>query len=126
MAKKMTFNQASKVAGQIYGSILARDSDPEGFDWCVDNLTNGNFSVREIIKEMCRSDEYREKMLMNDTPNEIARKWRKKFLGETVPNREAIKDLAIGLLENDWRDVIDGLLDSDEYIAKHGDDGIPR
>lgn len=126
MAKKMTFNQASKIAGQLYGSLLMRDSDPEGFDWCVDNLSNGDMSVREIIKEICKSEEYREKLLMNDTPNEIARKWRKKFLGESTPNKEAIKRTAIALLENDWRDAVDELFDSDEYIAKHGDDGLPR
>lgn len=126
MAKKLTFNQATRIAGQLYGSILQRNSDQEGFEWCVDNLTNGTLTVREIIKELCKSEEYREKFLMNDTPNEIARKFRKKFFGEANPAPEDVKDTAVLILEMDWRDAIDQLLDSPEYDAKYGDDGIPR
>lgn len=126
MAKKMTFNQACKIAGQLYGSLLQRDSDQAGFDWCVENLTNGTLSVRGLIKAICKSEEYREKFLMNEAPNEVAKKWRKKFLGEATPNKEAIKRMAVSLLESDWRVMMDALFDSEEYLAKHGEDGVPR
>ncbi|CAL1240541.1 phycobilisome rod-core linker polypeptide [Candidatus Methylocalor cossyra] len=126
MAKKLSFNVATRVAGQLYGNILQRNADPAGFDWCVEVLTNGTLSVREIVKVLCKSDEYREKFLMNDTPNEIARKFRKKFFGEANPRPEDIKETALLFLEMNWRDAMDQLLDSPEYYAKYGDDGIPR
>jgi hypothetical protein len=126
MAKKLSFNQACKVAGQIYGSILQRNSDQEGFDWCVENLTNGTLSARDIVREFLKSDEYREKFIMNDTPNEVARKIRKKLLGEPNPSPEDIKETAVMFLEYDWRDAIDHLIDSYEYDEKYGDDGVPR
>ena len=126
MAKKLSYNLAYKVAGQLYGSILQRDSDPEGFDWCVNNLSNGALSAREVVRELSKSEEFREKFLMNDTPNEIARKLRKKFLGEINPAPKDIKETAVMLLEYDWRDAIDQLIDSDGYNEKYGDDGVPR
>lgn len=107
MAKKMSFPLASKIAGQLYGSILQRDSDREGYDWCVENLMGGTLSVRDIVRELCKSEEYREKFLMNDTPNEVARKFRKKFFGEANPTPESIKETAVLFLECDWRDAID-------------------
>jgi hypothetical protein len=126
MAKKLTYNMACKVAGQLYGSILQRNSDPEGFGWCVENLAAGTLSVRDIVRELCKSEEFREKFLMNDSPNEIARKLRKKLLGELNPSAEDIKETAVLLLEYDWRDVIDHLIDSYEYEQKHGNDVVPR
>jgi hypothetical protein len=126
MAKKLTYNMACKVAGQLYGSILQRNSDPEGFDWCVENLAAGTLSVRDIVRELCKSEEFREKFLMNDSPNEIARKLRKKLLGELNPSAEDIKETAVLLLEYDWRDAIDHLIDSYEYEQKHGNDVVPR
>jgi hypothetical protein len=126
MAKKLTYNMACKVAGQLYGSILQRNSDPEGFGWCVENLAAGTLSVRDIVRELCKSEEFREKFLMNDSPNEIARKLRKKLLGELNPSAEDIKETAVLLLEYDWRDAIDHLIDSYEYEQKHGNDVVPR
>lgn len=124
--KKYPFNTACKFAGDIYGSILQRDSDKAGFDWCVDSLTNGTVSVRDIVKELCTSDEFREKYLMNDSPNEMARKFRQRFLGEAKPKPEDIKSTAISFLEHDWRKAMRDLLDSPGYTAKYGDDKVPR
>jgi phycocyanin-associated rod linker protein len=126
MAKKMAFNQACKVAGQLYGSILQRNADEEGFNWSVDNLTNGNLSVREMVKELCKSEEFREKFMMNETPNELAKKLRKRLLGESNPQPDDVKETAVSFLENDWRYVIDDLVESHQYGAKFGEDGVPR
>lgn len=125
MAKKFSFSQASRIAGQLYGAVLQRNSDQEGFDWCVENLTNGSLTVRDIVRNLCKSEEYREKFLMNDTPNEIARKFRIKFFGEAHPQPADIKSTAILFLEQHWQHAIDELLDSDAYGRRYGDDSVP-
>jgi len=123
--KKWSFSQASRLAGNLYGSLLLRNSDPDGYQWCIDQLVNGESTVRDLVKKFCTSDEYREKNLMNQTPNEFAKILCRRFLGNKEDNAEEIKKLAISLLEGDWREAVGNLIDSDKYHRLFGDDKVP-
>ena len=125
MAKKWSFTQASRIAGSLYGVLLLRNSDPEGYEWCVDQLVNGSSSVRDLVKKFCTSDEYREKHLMNQTPNEFARLLCERFWGKGKSTPENIKELAVMLLEDDWRQAVKYVIDSDHYGRLLGDDKVP-
>ena len=60
MARRWSFEEACTVAGDIYGNILARNSDDAGFRTRL-RLNSGSETVREIVKRFCTSEEFREK-----------------------------------------------------------------
>ncbi|GAA4246881.1 DUF4214 domain-containing protein [Azospirillum formosense] len=123
--KKWSFALASKISGQLYGNILLRNSDREGYEWCIEQLTTGSLTVRELVKKFCTSEEFREINLMNQTPNEFARIICKRFLGKQEEDQKEIKRLAVMILESDWRTVIHHVIDSDQYKSIYGDDKVP-
>ena len=125
MARKYLHPQAVQLAGRIYGICLLRNSDEAGFNHMVNVLTNGEASVRDLVIATCQSDEFREKFLMNQSPNEMAREFYARFIGISSPSAEDIKKYAIKILEQDWRDFISELFDSDEYMKKYGEDKLP-
>jgi hypothetical protein len=120
-----SFNQAANLAGVLYGNLLGRVADKEGYDSLVDELSNGHSSVRDIVLRMLTSDEFAEKFVLNNTPNELAKRLRMALLKELRPKPNDIKENAIELLEMDWRDVVASLIDSQAYEKAFGEDGVP-
>ncbi len=113
------------MVGQIYGNILARNADADGYAYCVDLLTNGTQSVRDIVKTFATSEEFRELYVMNQTPNELAQRLLSRFSRSRKPTPPAIKELAVMLTEKDWREVVGGMIESTGYAQVHGDDKVP-
>jgi hypothetical protein len=124
--KALTFQKASIAAGQLFGHILRRDSDPAGYDYAVNRLVQGETSVRGLVKEFCSSEEFREIHVMNQTPNELARRILLILERKNNPKPADIKALAIRLLQEDWRTVIRAVVDSAAYNLAYGDEGIPK
>lgn len=125
MTAEYSFNQAANLAGVLYGNLLGRVADKEGYDSLVDELSNGHSSVRDIVLRMLTSDEFAEKFVLNNTPNELAKRLRMALLKELRPKPNDIKENAIELLEMDWRDVVASLIDSQAYEKAFGEDGVP-
>lgn len=125
MSKKYTFDNATRIAGVLYGNILGRAADKAGFDSIVEELNSGSKSVRSIVQMLMTSDEFREIFLMNNTPNEIAKQLRLYLYKELRPKPEAIKETAIALLEDDWRNVIRNMIASEAYAKAFGEEKIP-
>ena len=123
--KKYSFDQAAEQAGLLFGSLLGRSADKVGYDFIVDQLNTGKSSARGIVKAMLTSDEFREKFIMNNTPNELAKALRIALLKEIRPKPDAIKETAVAFLENDWRNVIVDLIASDAYEKAFGEEKIP-
>lgn len=123
--KKWSFSLASEISGQLYGKLLLRNSDRGGYEWCIEQLTTGSLTVRELVKHFCTSEEFREINLMNQTPNEFARILCKRFWGRQTEDQKEVKRLAVMILESDWRTVINYVIDSDKYKSIYGDDKVP-
>ncbi len=119
------FDDACAACGRLYGDLLGRDADVEGFRYAVDRLVSGQATPRDLVAEICTSEEFREKFLMNETANEFARRLILRLAREPWADPGQVKRLAVALLEGDWRVVIRGVIASDRYAATHGDDGIP-
>ncbi|GJE02277.1 DUF4214 domain-containing protein [Methylobacterium isbiliense] len=85
----MDHSKAQLVAGELYGKILLRNADPDGFAYVIDRLTNG-MSPLDIANEFMRSEEFADKFLLNTSPNEIARKLLIAMFGK-IPSPAEIK-----------------------------------
>lgn len=121
MAHHLNFEIASRLAGDLFGNLLGRNSDQAGYAYAINCLISGQKPPRMLVKEFCTSEEFRERHMMNQTPNEFARQAQLRFLGKTRLEPEMTKRIATRLLENDWRFVLRELIDSDEYGIAHGD-----
>ncbi len=125
MPKAWPYEQACIVAGELYGNLLARNSDEAGYKFNVNQLVRGYETVRGIVVRFCASEEFREKYVMNQTPNELARRLLLRFAMNKRPSPEEIKLVAIALLERDWRRVIEEIIMGDGYAEAYGEDRVP-
>jgi hypothetical protein len=116
---------ACKSAGLLYGNLLMRDSDNDGYAYAVGQIMDEGFKVRSLVREICLSEEFREKHVMNQSSNELARRLMINLLGDRRPDVRRVKLLAVQLLERDWRMVVGELIDSDLYTTAFGDDVVP-
>jgi hypothetical protein len=112
---------------EVYHNILGRDVDDEGLTHYRDRLTQGQQSVRDVVRELAHSPEYRERFI--DThpspPDQITLAY-KQFLGRD-PDSEGLEtykqQIATGKKIDD---VINDLIGSKEYSDKFGDDNVPH
>ena len=125
MPKKWTHAEACQIAGELYGRILGRNADKDGFDFVVDRLVTGMSSPRDLVRQMVMSDEFREKFVMNQTANELARQVLLKFSGDRNLTPEGVKSLAIAFLERDWRVVIRDVVNGNGYMRAYSDNQVP-
>lgn len=123
--KKYSFEQAAEMAGLLFGNLLGRVADKVGYDFIVDQLNTGQSSVKDIVIMMLTSDEFRENFIMNNTPNELSKVLRMALLKELRPKPASIKESAIALLEDDWRKVVAGMVNSEAYGKAFGKEKIP-
>ena len=49
MAKAWSFDEACTIAGELYGNVLARNSDDAGYKHTVNQLNSGNESVERSL-----------------------------------------------------------------------------
>ena len=125
MSKAWSFNEACHLAGELYGNILARNSDQAGFNYTVDQLHSGRESVRDVVRRFFTSEEFREKFVMNQTPNELAQKLLSQLCRKKRLSPQEIKSAAVSLIEQDWRDVVGEIVDSTAYREAYGEDRVP-
>lgn len=125
MPSSLSYDDAVRIAGELYGNLLGRNSDKGGFTYTLERLLSGEKSPRDLVKEFSCSEEFRELHLMNQTPNEFARRASLRFLGLKRPEPDKIKEIATRLLLDNWRRVVSDLVDSDEYASIHGNLGVP-
>lgn len=122
--KAWKYDDACRIAGQLYGNLLARASDEAGFQHAVEHLTEGR-PLRRLVYEFAVSDEFREKFVMNQTANELAKRLIVRFWKNARPDPRAIKELAVDILEGDWREAISRVIEDERYTKAHGEDRVP-
>jgi hypothetical protein len=125
MPKIWPYDEACIITGELYGNLFARNSDEPGYKYNLNQLLQGAESVRDIVIRFCASEEFCEKYVMNQTPNELARRLLLRFAMNRRPSPEEIKALAICLIERDWRSVVEEVIRSDRYTEAYGDDRVP-
>ena len=110
-----------------YHQVLGRDIDAEGLTHYRDRLTQGQQTVRDVVRELAHSPEFHERLI--DThpspPDQITLAY-KQFLGRD-PDSEGLEtykqQMASGKKIDD---VINDLIGSQEYTNKFGDNGVPH
>lgn len=118
------------IVVDIYQQVLERFPDPEGlfnYGW---RLQKGETSVREIIREIGKSDEYFSKFVGHPvTPKNAIIYFYKHFLARKPENENIISEHVILLNANGkdgWKFIVDKLINSSEYLENFGEHSVPR
>ena len=64
---------ASRIAGLLYGNVLHRNADPEGYNHYYNVILNNEQALSELIYNFYTCDEFVSSFVVSETPNELAR-----------------------------------------------------
>jgi hypothetical protein len=122
----MNFNAAQKLAGLLYGNILHRNADPEGFEFYTRGLNEDSLSLKDIIDEFYTSEEFCRKFVVNQTPNELARNLLASFFSVSDITLTDVRSVVDRLIRQGLPAVIADLVNDPRFFDRHGNLGVPR
>jgi hypothetical protein len=122
----MWHQDAVWLAGLLYGNILHRDADREGFEHYYDLLLSDRVELKLLVLEFFRSEEFREKFVVNETPNRLAANLAASFFRPGTATLQDIAAIRARLIEEGLPATVAALLEDPRTRARHGARGVPR
>ena len=125
MVKAWGTNVLPGILNQLYQQLLERQPDPNGFIFWGCILSRGDQSVREVVKLFGHSQEYQNRFIAPLTRTDAVRACYRHFLArEAEPGGLQFWEGVAA--QQGFSPVIDGIVDSDEYTNRFGDDQVPQ
>jgi hypothetical protein len=122
----MNYNAAQKLAGMLYGNILHRNADADGYDFYVKNLSDDTLPLNDIIVEFYTCEEFCRKFVVNQTPNELSRNLLASFFNLSDITLTDVKTITDSLIRQGLPAVITDLVHDPRFFDRHGNLGVPR
>jgi hypothetical protein len=126
LAQQPCTSDADSAVDAVYRQVLERSSGSEG-NARAEQLRNGQTSVRDIVREVAKSPEHRQRFLStrgpNDRVNAVTALYR--HLLARAPDQEGLASHVQGLANGNVDAIIDTIIDSPEYQEKFGNDTVP-
>jgi phycoerythrin-associated linker protein len=88
-------------------------------------LCNGQFSVREFVRALAKSDFYRSRFFSTSAPYRFVELNFKHLLGRAPASQAEVAQHIRRCVEEGYDAEIDSYIDSDEYQASFGEDTVP-
>jgi len=115
----------AKVITAIYNQLLRHNPSPDTSAALCKDLRDGK-TVKQIVSEVCKSDEFKHSVAQNTDSVEIAlTKCFERVLAR-VPSSNDLNLLATQLKLHGWDGVVTALLESPEYDARFGNFTVPH
>ena len=125
MPKDWNPTDAANVVRQIYRTVLEREADSSGLSYWSGFLDRGEKTVREVVRLIGKSDEYRNRFVIPVPAKEAARLMYRHFLAREPENDQVLDGWAHVIADQGFKAAVDGFVDSREYIRRFGDDRPP-
>lgn len=126
-AQQPCTSDARRVVDEIYRHMLERGADP-GSSGMVERLTSGNATVRDVVREVAKSPEHRQRFY-NPQEGNVANERAVGALYRHILGRQADpagqRTYAEMAARRGLDAVVDSLLESSEYNQSFGDWGVP-
>ena len=122
----MNNNAAQKLAGLLYGNILHRNADAEGYDFYVRSLSDEAMPLKAMIVEFYTCEEFCQKFVVNQTPNELGRNLLASFFNITDITITDVKAVTDSLIRQGLPAVVTDLVHDHRFFDRHGNLGVPR
>ena len=122
----MNYNAAQKLAGLLYGNILHRNADADGYEFYAKNLSDDILPLKEVIVEFYTSEEFCQKFVVNQTPNELSRNLLASFFNLPDISANDVKSVVDSLIRQGLPVVITDFVNDPRFFDRHGNLGVPR
>jgi hypothetical protein len=119
-----TQEEASQLVTQAYCTILKREADEGGFNNSVNLLTNANWTAKQLVLALATSEEYKRRFFDNRTTTEYVTQIYHTLL-QREPDPEGLTNWINHVEQHGWQIIIEGALNSDEYMQRFGNNTIP-
>ena len=116
---------ASALVTAIYHQILERDPDSVGMIGWGAALAGGGMTVREVVRSIGKSEEYKNRFVLPWTPEHAVTVMYRHFLGRG-PDADGLRGNTKALVEKGYQFAIDIFVDSQEYKDQYGEDSVPH
>jgi len=114
------------MAGLLYGNILFRDADNEGYDYYFKALQQGAAPVKFYVGEFFTSQEFIYKFVINETPNQLVRNLICTFFSQKVAAADWVEEPLTVLIDKGYKQLIQYFISDKRYDDRHGSQSIPR
>ena len=132
MAKQWDSHEVPYLVSQIYQQVLERsvliadgNSTDSDMMYYANKLRCGEMSVRDVVRALGLSQEYAQRFIIPNTNANAVRFCYKHFLARE-PEEKGLNYWTQQSMVGGWSVVVKGLIDSDEYTERFGDDAIPQ
>jgi hypothetical protein len=122
----MEYDVAMQLAGQLYGNILHRNADGPGYEYYLKRLTSGAQTLRDLVEEFFTCEEFIEKFVVNQTPNELGRNILQAMIGPDNVTLKEAKQIALNIIKQGYPAAVNLLMEDERCLKLHGALGIPR
>ena len=117
--------KAERMVRQLYRDLFRRDPEAEVLRGLTAYFADGRISARIQLMRMLKSDEFFDKRLRHAPPEKIARELYGAILARPPESEDALKGAADFIGNLGWRVQVDVMINSEEYLARFGDDNLP-
>lgn len=125
MAPRYKHDQAVRLAGEVFGKILDREADREGFAYVLDCLESGRKTIQQIVLEFMSSDEFIDRFASGDDVARTASLINTLLLGRPLRDEVELQSARRELLRLGLRQYAEKLVLSQEYARRVGPDRVP-
>ena len=132
MAKQWDSHEVLHLVDQIYQQVLERsilnadgNSTDSGLMYYSDKLRRGEMSIRDVVRVLGLSQEHSQRFIIPNTNANAVRFCYKHFLARE-PEEKGLTYWTQQSMIGEWPVVIKGLVDSDEYTERFGEDVVPQ
>lgn len=116
-------NVIRAVYKQVWGNPHVMES--ERLTTAESQLCNGILTVREFVRAAAKSEFYRTRYFESCAPYRFVELNFKHLLGRAPKDQAELSEHIRRCIEEGFESEIDSYLDSDEYVAKFGDNIVP-
>ena len=132
MARQWDSHEVLHLVNQIYQQVLERsvlnadgNSTDSSLMYYCNKLRRGEMSIRDVVRALGLSQEYAHRFIIPYTNADAVRFCYKHFLARE-PEEKGLTYWTQQSMIGGWPVVIRGLVDSDEYTERFGNDAIPQ
>ena len=125
MPTRFTHDDAARLAGDVFGEILLRESDPEGYAYVLDCLESGTKSLQQIVVEFITSDEFIDRFVARELPGSTVNLINVFLLGAPLDSEQDTLIAQRVLIRQGLQHYAEQIIKSEDYQRRIGPDGIP-
>lgn len=122
---KLAYTDAARMAGEVYGKILDREADRNGYEYVLDCLESGKKTVQQIVVDLIASDEFIDKFVAGNNASHTTNLLNKLLLGQPIAGEPELRLARRQFIRQGLRSYAEQIVRSNEYDRRVGANRVP-